>query len=100
MTVMMVATTATFKIMTKTAMLLLLLMMMMMNRRSSFQTVLQRCWQSFSPGLKFTTSFFPLNYHIQSVTAIYLLSPAKLHPLRYRHLKFQINKSFSSRNTA
>jgi hypothetical protein len=80
MKMMMVAATATVKIMTK--MVMLLLLMMMMNRRSSFQTVLQRCWQSFSPGLNFTTSFFHLNYHIQSVTAIYLLSLAKLHPLR------------------
>jgi len=80
MMTMIVAATATVKIMTKMAMLLLL--MMMMNRRSSFQTVLQRCWQSFSSGLNFTTSFFPLNYHIQSVTAIQLLSLTKLHPLR------------------
>jgi hypothetical protein len=49
---------------------------------TSFETVLQRCWQSFSPGLNFTNSFFPLNYHIQTVTAIYLLSLAKFHPVR------------------
>ena len=80
-TVMMVAAAATVKIMTKTAMLLLLLllllMMMMMNHCSSFQAVLQRCWQSFSPYLNFTTSFFPLNYHIQSVTAISLFVPSE-----------------------
>jgi uncharacterized membrane protein len=59
---MMVAATATVKIMTKMAMLLvLLLVMMMLNHRSSFQTVLQRCWQSFFPGLNFTTSSFPLS---------------------------------------
>jgi hypothetical protein len=70
---MKVAATATFMIMTKTAMLLL----MMMNRHSSFQIVLQRFCQSFSPTLNFTTSFFPLNYHIQSVTAIYFIVPSE-----------------------
>jgi len=80
-TMMMVAATVTVKIMTKMATLLLMMMMMtMMNHRSSFQAVLQRSWQSFSPCLNFTTPFFPLNYHIQSVSAIYLLSLAKLHP--------------------
>jgi len=57
-TVMMVAGTATVEILTKMAMLLLLLMMMM-NHRSSFQAVLQRCWQSFSPCLNFTASLLP-----------------------------------------
>jgi succinate dehydrogenase hydrophobic anchor subunit len=77
MTTMMVAATAMLLLL-----LLLMMMMVMMNHRTSFETVLQRCWQSFSPGLNFTSSFFPLNHHIQSVTAIYLLPLAKFHPLR------------------